>query len=61
VTQIVSIKQVAQITSLSRATLDRMRRDGRFPKPVRLTARRIGFRLADVEAWMADLGNRTGE
>lgn len=33
-------------------TLWRWRRDGNFPKPVRLGARLIGFRASDIEAWL---------
>lgn len=38
---------------LSRATVYRLTAKGLFPRPVQLSARRVAFRLADVDAWIA--------
>ena len=46
-------KAVCEKIALSRATLDRMVADGRFPKPMKLTERRMAYNAKDVEAWMA--------
>jgi prophage regulatory protein len=32
--------------------LDRMAREGRFPKPVTLSSNRVAFVRSEVEAWM---------
>lgn len=45
---------VCERTSLSRATLDRLVASGQFPKPVRIAARRLAFKAADVEEWMLE-------
>jgi prophage regulatory protein len=40
-------------TTLSRVTLWRKSRDGDFPKPLKISANRIAWREADVDAWIA--------
>lgn len=50
--QILSAAQVIKKTGLSRSTLYRQARDGNFPLPVKLTERRIGWKLGDVEEWL---------
>jgi len=47
-------KRVCERTSLSRATLDRLVAAGEFPKPIRLTERRLASNEAEVQNWMAD-------
>ncbi|MEJ0065353.1 MAG: AlpA family phage regulatory protein [Caulobacteraceae bacterium] len=37
----------------SRSALDRAVKAGRFPKPIRLGPRRVGFRKSDLDAWLA--------
>jgi len=37
---------------VSRTTLWRMVREGRFPRPVRITERNLGYVLEAVETWM---------
>jgi prophage regulatory protein len=40
-------------TGLSRTTRWRLIRDGKFPKPVKLTEHAIGWRESVIEAWLA--------
>ena len=47
---------VEQLTGLSRSTIYAMMSDGTFPKPVRLSRRAVGWREADVAAWLDGLG-----
>lgn len=49
----------ARALSISRSTLDRMVAAGRLPKPVRISDRRIGFRVADIEAFGAPAAPRS--
>lgn len=49
---VVSIAQVIALTSLSKQTLYREIGAKRFPAPVRLTANRVGWRLAEINAWL---------
>jgi predicted DNA-binding transcriptional regulator AlpA len=36
-----------------RQTILRMRRDGLFPEPLRLSGATVAWRCADIEAWIA--------
>ena len=47
---------VEQMTGLSRSTIYAMMSEGTFPKPVRLGRRAVGWREADVTAWLDGLG-----
>jgi prophage regulatory protein len=49
---IVDEAKVHELTSLSRTTRWRMERRGEFPKRVRLSAGRVGWRQADIEEWI---------
>ena len=52
-TRILPIEQVLDRTSLSRRTLYTEISEGRFPKPVQMTARRVGWPEADVDSYIA--------
>jgi predicted DNA-binding transcriptional regulator AlpA len=58
---VLSPRATAALTSLHRITLWRLHRRGEFPAPVLLTPRgtRIGFRRADVMAWLAARESRS--
>lgn len=45
-------KEAASATSLSRPLLSLMAAEGQFPKPIQLTERRIAFVRSEVEAWI---------
>ncbi|MBN7759979.1 AlpA family phage regulatory protein [Nitratireductor aquibiodomus] len=47
-----SPKEAAAHVCLSRPLLTLMAAEGQFPKPVRLTERRIAFVRAEVQAWI---------
>jgi len=49
---ILRLKAVCTLTGLSRSTLWRMCRRGEFPQPLKLTARLIGWRAAEVHRWL---------
>ncbi len=51
--QIVRLKVVEQLTSLSRATLYRKIKKRTFPKPVSLSDNRVGWRVRELRAWLA--------
>ena len=52
---ILSMKETEEATSLSRATINRYREIGDFPKAIELTKRRIVFVASEVDEW---IGNR---
>lgn len=45
--------EVEAACSLSRSSIYDMMAKGQFPRPVRLGARRVAWREADIEAWIA--------
>ena len=44
---------VVERTGLSPATVWRLVRAGRFPAPIRLGVRAVGWRRADIQTWVA--------
>jgi prophage regulatory protein len=54
------MKEVLRIVGLSKSTVKRRVKDAAnsFPKPVRLSPRRIGWRAGDVKAWLRSIEGR---
>lgn len=52
--RILPIDQVLDRTGLSRRTLYTEISEGRFPKPIQLTTRRVGWPEVDVETWLSE-------
>ena len=50
--EILSISNVVESVGVSRSTLWRMVRTGRFPQPLTISVRRRGWCRTDVEAWL---------
>ncbi len=44
--------EVLHLSGLSRSTLYEMVSKGAFPAPVRISARAVGWRAAEVEEWL---------
>lgn len=44
---------VLAMIGLSRSTLYNLVRDGRFPAPISIGQRAVGWRLSDVDEWVA--------
>ena len=57
-TKVMNMVDTQEYTSLSRATINRHRKDGDFPKAVKITNNRIGFVVSEVDEW---LGSRPRE
>jgi len=53
-----SPRDVARITGLSNSTIKRMVNDGRFPKPMQLSPRRIGWPAREVKDWLNRLDDQ---
>jgi len=51
VIQLMRIPAVVKATGLPRSSLYRMVREGKFPKPIKLSARASAWRLDEVERW----------
>lgn len=52
--RILTMKQVSELTSYTPQHIYRLIRAKHFPAPIRMGLNRIGFRLADIEKWMAE-------
>lgn len=50
--KIICVKEVQKLTNLSRTTIWRLERTGKFPNRVALTASRIGWRYNDIQEWI---------
>ena len=53
-----STRQVLQRTGLSKSTIDRLERNGKFPCRVQISTQRIGWLVEEVEAWRVGLVKR---
>lgn len=49
--RILTMKQVSEITSYTPQHIYRLIRAGKFPQRIRIGENRVGWRLADIEAW----------
>ncbi len=47
-------EQVLEVTTLSHATLWREIKAGRFPRQVRLSPGRVGWRVSEINSWLSD-------
>ena len=45
------IRDVEKFTGLSRASIYRLMREGKFPRPVRLGERAVEWTIDDLELW----------
>lgn len=52
--QIVRMNELLTILGVSRATINRIRAAGNFPKPVELGPNSIGFKRDEIDAWIAN-------
>jgi prophage regulatory protein len=57
-TRFLSARELRNLTGLSDPTLWRMRQRGELPEPVRLSPGRVGWRVDDIEHWIASRGTR---
>ena len=51
---IINKKQLALIVPYSPQHILRLEKLGKFPKRIKIGERRVGWRLSDVEAWLAE-------
>ncbi len=50
--KVLRLPEVCQVSGLSRSTIYKKIAEGGFPAPVRLSSRAVGWRLADLDAWI---------
>ena len=49
---ILRLKEVIQITGLSRSTIYKLISSGKFPKPLKLSVRSSGWLMSDIDDWI---------
>jgi prophage regulatory protein len=53
--QLLRIKQVVQLTNISRATIWRWVKAGVFPQPIKITNRVTVWKSSDIQAYIASV------
>ncbi len=51
---IARLPDVIEITGLARSTIMNLIKAGEFPRPIQLSPRTVGWRLSEIEKWLAD-------
>ena len=51
--KILRIEEVTELVGLARSTIYAKVSAGSFPPPIRLGSRSVGWRLSDIDAWLA--------
>lgn len=49
------LKQVVELTSISKATIWRWVKNGTFPKPIKITSRVTVWKSSDIQAYIASV------
>ena len=57
---ILTMQEAQEATSLSRATINRYRQIGGFPKALQLTENRIAFKTKEIEEWVSSRPREKG-
>jgi prophage regulatory protein len=53
-TVLINLNRVRELTSLGKSTIYRMIAENKFPRPVKLTERRVAWRETDLISWLED-------
>ncbi len=52
--RLISMASLVAMLGLSRSTIYKMIKDGTFPKPIKIGARRIAWRIDAVDKWLTE-------
>ena len=52
--KLLKAQDVADLTSMSRSHLHRLARDGKFPKPIKISENRSAWLESDVQEWISE-------
>jgi len=58
--QVLRKSQLLEVVPLSYSTIRRKINNGEFPKPIRLGANSVGWKLSEVQAWIDSLERAEG-
>ena len=59
--RLLRIKEVLEITGLSKSILYELKKRGEFPSPLRIGRRAVGWREEDIDNWLDSLPPATEE
>ena len=51
--RVLRLEEVCELVGLARSTIYAKMSAGAFPHPIRLGTRSVGWRLSDIDAWLA--------
>ena len=51
--RVIRLEEVCELVGLARSTIYARVSAGGFPAPIRLGSRSVGWRLSDIDAWLA--------
>lgn len=54
----IPLKEVVRQTSLSRSEIYRQMAEGRFPKQIKLSPRRVAWRQSEIQLWIRRMVSR---
>ena len=52
--KILRLKEVNEVTGVCRATMYLMRKAGKFPQPIHISPRSVGWLEEDINQWIAE-------
>ncbi len=53
--RLLGCREVEKITGMSRSSIYRLKREGKFPLPVRVGPSAVRWRASDITAWLKSL------
>jgi prophage regulatory protein len=59
VERFIRIKEVMSRTGLARSTIYMIIKQGRFPKPIKLSLNTVGWLESEINGWIADCVNES--
>ena len=59
--RLLTVKEVVELSGLTRRTVYTQMREGRFPTCLKLGERAVRWRLSEIEEWLAGLPRATGD
>lgn len=61
INDIIRPRELPRVTGLSRTTIWRLEKEGKFVQKIRLTEHSIGYRRIDIETWIEERIKKGGE
>ena len=59
--RLLGCREVEKITGMSRSSIYRLKREGKFPRPVRIGPAAVRWKASDITAWMESRPVAKGE